>query len=60
VRSNPGVTLQDAVDAIEHHYAHARSARSSLGHWLRRGKIKGVEARLNGRVLELHPSETEQ
>lgn len=60
VRSQPGVTLKAAVDELKHHYASDAGARSSLAHWIERGKVPGVRlSRSHGThgSLVLHPTE---
>jgi hypothetical protein len=56
VRRNPGRTLKDIVDGVDHHYASSSSAKQSLSHWIRKGVIKGVELRREGRVLRVYPA----
>lgn len=41
-KSEPGISLKDALTKIEHHYRSAASARSSIAHWLQVGKVPGV------------------
>lgn len=43
VKANPGVTLKSAIAQIKHHYRTPSSARSSIAHWVARGKVPGVE-----------------
>lgn len=42
VTDEPGITLKDAITKISHHYRTGASARSSIAHWLQRGKVPGV------------------
>lgn len=42
VRENPGLTTKELIGAIQHHYSSDSTARSTLLHWLWRGKIPGV------------------
>lgn len=42
VNAEPGITLKQAIAQIEHHYATPSSARSSIAHWIERGKVDGV------------------
>jgi hypothetical protein len=39
VRSTPGIRIKDAVEAIDHHYASAASARNALAKQIRNGLI---------------------
>ena len=45
IRARPGITMKEAVEAIEHHYTTDKVARSSMLAWIRKGKIDGVETR---------------
>lgn len=42
VQRQPGITIKALVDEIKHHYRSGPSARSSIAHWVQRGKIAGV------------------
>jgi hypothetical protein len=53
VREHPRCTLKDCMDAVNHHYHTKGSARSSMSHWIRAGKVKGVRAERDGRFLRL-------
>lgn len=57
VTRKPGIHLKELIDAINHHYASDASARSSLSTWIQGGKVKGVEARREGRYLKIFPVE---
>ena len=52
-RANPGIQLGDALKAIPHHYASHAGARSSIAHWLKRGKVPGVRCEREGKALKL-------
>jgi hypothetical protein len=55
VEQEPGTALADAVTRITHHYASHSSAISSLGKWIKRGKVPGVTWRRGERdELRLH------
>ena len=54
VAKHEGCTLRDALDTIEHHYASAPSARSSMSALLRRGVVKGLRVEKDGRALRLY------
>lgn len=43
LRANPRASLKTAIDGIKHHYATPSSARNSLAHWIRSGKVPGVK-----------------
>ena len=43
VRKNPGITMKDLVNRVDHHYSSAASARQSLKSWIEAKKIPGVE-----------------
>lgn len=55
VTANPGVTLKECVDAIDHHYASPTSARSSIAAWARAGILEGVHVAREGQALKLYP-----
>lgn len=58
---NPGCTLRQLVDGIadSHHYMSKASARSSLMHWIRAGKVPGVRLVKDGKAatVVLAPAE---
>lgn len=58
VFTTPGLTMREAVDLIAHHYSSDKVARSSLLAWIRNKKVRGVEARLDGRRARLYPTPT--
>lgn len=51
---HPGATIKAAVEGIEHHYRAPATARSCLAHWIVAGKVKGVEARYDGKRYRLY------
>lgn len=53
LKKNPGASLKMAVEGIGTHYRTPANARASLSHWIRRGIVKGVEARREGRNVKL-------
>lgn len=53
VLESPGIQLKDAIGQIEHHYMSPKSARSSLVHWIQKGKVRGVRLERDGRRLLL-------
>ena len=56
VQKNPGMSLKEMVDSIDHHYSSDSSARSSMSHWIREGRVPGIEARKDGRRVRLYPA----
>jgi len=42
VTAEPGIALKAAIAKIAHHYRTPASARSSLAHWIDRGKVAGI------------------
>ena len=50
VERNPGCTMKSAIDGIKHHYSSPASARGSLAHWIRAGKVPGLSL-VGGRLL---------
>lgn len=42
VSAHPGKHLDEAVDAIDHHYSTDKTARAALATWIRAGKIANV------------------
>ncbi len=56
-RAHPGITLKNLVDSISHHYASPSSARGSLAKWIRKGSVKGLEIKEDGRKLLIYPKE---
>jgi hypothetical protein len=57
VRRKPGMTLKEAIAHVEHHYASAAGARSSLAKWIEKGVVAGVQlVKENGRSV-LMPAE---
>jgi Holliday junction resolvase len=55
VEGHPGCTMKEVIDAVDHHYAKDATARSSMAHWIKAGKVDGVEIRLEGRRFALYP-----
>lgn len=45
VAAHPNITLRNAIQQLSHHYAHERSAYSSLKKHLRKGNVPGVTYR---------------
>lgn len=56
VASKPGIPLKDAIGEIRHHYRSTSSARTSLAHWVQRGKVPGVRLE-PGHPPRLHPAD---
>lgn len=55
VRTHPGCSVKELVDGIEHHYASAKGARTTLVGRIRDGVIKGVLVDEGARPLRLWP-----
>ena len=61
VRTEPGISLKNAIAKIRHHYSTPAGARSSLAHWIGHKKVPGVAFREipignNIRVVGLFPA----
>jgi hypothetical protein len=56
VKKNPGITLKELIDGMNHHYTSAASARSSIRKWIELKKVPGVEGRVEEGKLRLYPS----
>ena len=56
VRENPGATIKEIVDGIEHHYSSDRVARSSLARWTQEGRVDGVLAKNEDGRIRLYPA----
>ena len=54
VADHPGCTVKQMIDAVRHHYESSKTARSAMAHWIKTGKVRGVEARLEGPKLRLY------
>jgi len=60
VKANPGISMKDAVTELKHHhYCSDATAIASLRQWLRAGKLKGIEGRIEAGKLKLYPSESQ-
>ena len=59
VHNQPGIPLNEAIAAIHHHYASTASARRSLAHWIRLGKVAGIKATRTS-CLRLYEAVAEQ
>jgi len=55
VKERPGMTIKEAVTALDHHYASATTARACLPRLIMRGIIKGIELD-DKRPMHLWPS----
>ena len=47
VRRNPGCTLKQMIEGIEHHYSSNQSARGSMAQYIKSGVIKNIELKNN-------------
>jgi hypothetical protein len=57
VRERPGLSLRELIDGIDHHYSSDSSARSAMSHWIREGRVPGIEIRREGRFVRLYPAD---
>jgi len=55
VNEEPGLTLKDVLGRVEHHYRSERHAQSALLGWLKAGRVRGVQAKYDGRRYRLYP-----
>lgn len=55
VRTNPGITLKEAVPEIAHHYAHDNSALGALSKLIASGDVRGIKCEGVGRNMNLYP-----
>lgn len=58
VRRHPGTPLKEAIESIKHHYSCSATARRSLAHWMKKGKVPGVEYRVEKHKAKLYPVAT--
>lgn len=54
VKNNPGCTIQDAINNINHHYLAISTAKSSLMYWINQGIINEIEIKKNGKRNECY------
>jgi hypothetical protein len=54
VRDNPGCSLKELIDNIEHHYGSSSGARAWISHWARAGKVKGIRCERDGKWLRFY------
>jgi hypothetical protein len=54
IAENPGATMRQIVDGVEHHYANNRSARACLRLWIERGVIEGIRSERDGRSFRYY------
>lgn len=54
VKSNPGCSLKELIDNINHHYHSSASAKSSIARWIHRGVIKNISIKKNGKYIQLY------
>jgi hypothetical protein len=57
VGHSPGLTIKEAMAAIEHHYSSDIVARSSMRVWLNKGIVKGVEMKYEAGKYHLYPED---
>lgn len=53
----PGLSVDDAVRQISHHYSSRSSAKRSLIQWISAGKVGGVRLKKDGKFIRLYKSE---
>jgi len=53
VEGHPGATLKEMIDKVDTHYHSSATAKSALRAWIKKGIVKGVEARCEGRLIKL-------
>lgn len=58
VGDNPGCSIRDAVEHIEHHYSSGSGARAHLTSLIEKGAVPGVVLRRDGKTALIWPSET--
>lgn len=57
VKANPGISLKDLIEGLDHHYASSQSARSSISTWVQAGMIEGIKVERDGRFLRFYVEE---
>ena len=55
VKKNPGITIKELINGINHHYSSDGTARSSILQWIHRGIINEVELKTDGRKYLVYP-----
>lgn len=55
VKKNPGICMKEAMKQIDHHYSSDSCARASMATWAKAGKVPGVKAVRQGKILALYP-----
>ena len=58
VHANPGISLKSLIEKVDHHYASASSARTSLRYWAEAGKIRGIRMEKEGKFIKFYPEST--
>lgn len=56
VNRNPGITIKDLVQKINHHYSSSSSAKTCLVKWIDSGIVPGVEIHRDKRKICIYPS----
>jgi hypothetical protein len=54
VKKNPGCTLKELIDGIDHHYASFNSAKGSIVEWIRAGIINDVRTERDGKLIRIY------
>jgi len=57
VARNPGTTMKELVDGIDHHYQTSATARSTLARQIQDGLIEEVRVERDGRLIRLYRNE---
>lgn len=56
--AQPGITMKEMMDGLEHHYAGDVTARTCIRKWAEAGKIPGVRLEREGRQVRFFPENT--
>ncbi len=57
VKEQPGISMTELVRAIKTHYSSDVTARACLRKWIEAEKVRGVRAEIEGRRIQLFPTE---
>ena len=55
VNDNPGITMKELMDKIDHHYSSDICAKSSIIQWIHKDVIKGIYLEKEGKQYKLYP-----
>jgi hypothetical protein len=59
VKREPGITMKQLMDGLEHHYSSSATARACLTKWAAMGKIPGVKVERDGKMNRFFPDTEE-